>query len=53
MADPTATVECIAARESCSVRKINMTISLAFLAVPGARPRQGRHLEHRMGVTRL
>jgi site-specific DNA recombinase len=32
--DPTASTESIAKRESCSVRKVNMTISLAFLA-PG------------------
>jgi site-specific DNA recombinase len=30
--DPTASTESIAKRESCSVRKVNMTISLAFLA---------------------
>ena len=30
--DPTATSESIAKRESCSVRKVNMTISLVFLA---------------------
>ena len=30
--DPAATAETIAKRERCSVRKINMTISLAFLA---------------------
>ena len=32
MASPTATPESIAARERCSVRKVNMSISLAFLA---------------------
>ena len=32
IADPTATTESIAKRERCSVRKVNMTISLAFLA---------------------
>ena len=30
--DATASAEIIAAREGCSVRKVNMTISLAFLA---------------------
>jgi hypothetical protein len=32
ISDPNANVETIAAREGCSVRKINMTISLTFLA---------------------
>ena len=32
MTDPTANTESIAEREGCSVRKVNMTISLAFLA---------------------
>jgi site-specific DNA recombinase len=32
IADPTANTESIAGREGCSVRKVNMTISLAFLA---------------------
>jgi site-specific DNA recombinase len=32
--DPTASTESIAKRENCSVRKVNMTVSLAFLA-PG------------------
>jgi hypothetical protein len=32
IADPTASAESIAKRENCSARKINMTISLAFLA---------------------
>ena len=30
--DPAATTESIANRAACSVRKVNMTISLAFLA---------------------
>jgi site-specific DNA recombinase len=30
--DPTATAESIATRDGCSVRKVNVTISLAFLA---------------------
>lgn len=48
-----ANVEHIAAREGCSVRKVNMTISLAFLApdlIKGAI--EGR-LPHGMGVARL
>jgi hypothetical protein len=32
IADPTTNVACIATRDGCSVRKVNMTISLAFLA---------------------
>jgi site-specific DNA recombinase len=32
IADPAATTESIAGRESCTTRKINRTISLAFLA---------------------
>jgi len=32
IADPAITAGTIARRENCSVRKINMTISLAFLA---------------------
>ena len=40
IAEQTATTDSIAKRERCSVRKVNMTISLAFLA-PDLR--QGRH----------
>jgi hypothetical protein len=50
---PDATVDAIAGREGCSARKVNMTISLAFLApnlVKGAI--EGR-LPHGMGVARL
>ncbi len=50
---PGATAEAIAQRESCSARKVNMTISLAFLspalvkaALEGRLPRDG-------GVTRI
>jgi hypothetical protein len=32
IADPTANAASIAMRDGCSVRKVNMTISLAFLA---------------------
>jgi site-specific DNA recombinase len=51
--DPTASTESIAKRECCSVRKVNMTISLAFLApdLVGAAI-EGR-LPHGMGVARL
>ena len=51
--DPTANVEAIAKREGCSARKVNMTISLAFLA-PGLvnAAIEGR-LPRGMGVARL
>ena len=32
MSEPAKTMQTIAKREGCSVRKVNMTISLAFLA---------------------
>ena len=53
LTDPNVTTERIAAREKCSVRKINMTISLAFLApdlVKGAI--EGR-LPRGIGIARL
>ena len=53
ISDPSANAETIAARESCSIRKVNMMISLAFLAphlvkaaIEGRRP-------HGIGVVRL
>jgi site-specific DNA recombinase len=46
-------VEQIAARETCSVRKVNMTISLAFLAPDLVKaPIEGR-LPRGLGVARL
>jgi site-specific DNA recombinase len=45
--DPTANAESIARRGGCSVRKINMTISLAFLAPDLV------NLPRGMGVARL
>ena len=51
--DPTATSESIAKRESCSVRKVNMTISLAFLAPDLVRAAIEGRLPHGMGVARL
>jgi hypothetical protein len=38
--DPAANTESIADREGCSARRVNMTISLAFLA---PKPREGSH----------
>ena len=53
IADPAATTESIAGRESCATRKINMTISLAFLAPELVKaPIDGR-LPDGMGVARL
>jgi hypothetical protein len=43
----------IAKRESCSVRKVNMTISLAFLAPDLVRAAIEGRLPHGMGLARL
>jgi site-specific DNA recombinase len=51
--DATATAESIAKREGCSARKVNMTISLAFLAPDLVRAAIEGRLPHGMGVTRL
>ena len=51
--DPTASTESIAKRESCSVRKVNMTISIAFLAPDLVRAAIDGQLPHGMGVARL
>jgi DNA invertase Pin-like site-specific DNA recombinase len=53
MANPSASVESIAERESCSVRKVNMTISLAFLAPDLVRAAIDGRLPHGMGLSRL
>lgn len=53
LADSNTNVESIAAREGCSVRKINMTISLAFLAPHLVKAAIDGRLPHGMGVTRL
>jgi site-specific DNA recombinase len=50
---PDATVEAIATREGCSVRKVNMTISLAFLAPDLVKAAIEGRLPHGMGVARL
>jgi hypothetical protein len=52
-ADPTATVEAIAKREGCSARKVNMTISLAFLAPDLVKAAIEGRLPRGMGVARL
>jgi hypothetical protein len=51
--DLTATTEGIAKREGCSVRKVNMTISLAFLAPDLIKAAIDGRLPHGMGVVRL
>jgi site-specific DNA recombinase len=51
--DATATAEKIARRDGCRVRKVNMTISLAFLARNLVRAAIEGRLPHGMGVTRL
>jgi site-specific DNA recombinase len=51
--DATATAEGIAKREGCSVRKVNMTISLAFLAPDLVKAAIDGRLPRGMGVARL
>jgi site-specific DNA recombinase len=53
IADPTASADSIAKREQCSARKINMTISLAFLAPDLVKAAIDGRLPHGMGVARL
>lgn len=53
MTSPEATTEGIAGREHCSVRKVNMTISLAFLAPDLVKAAIDGRLPHGMGVARL
>jgi len=48
-----AAVEQIAAREKCSVRKVNMTISLAFLAPDLVKAAIEGRLPRGIGVARL
>jgi hypothetical protein len=53
IADPKATTESIAKRERCSTRKINKTISLAFLTPYLVKAAIEGKLPHGMGVARL
>ncbi len=53
IADPSANAENISARDGCSVRKVNMTISLAFLAPDLVKAAIDGRLPHGMGVVRL
>jgi hypothetical protein len=51
--DPAATTDSIATRAACSVRKVNMTISLAFLAPDLVKAAIDGHLPHGLGIARL
>jgi hypothetical protein len=53
LASPTANAESIAQRERCSIRRINMTISLAFLAPDLIKAAIEGRLPQGMGVARL
>src|SRR6266700_3021159 len=53
LADANANAESIAKRERCSIRKVNMTISLAFLAPDLVQAAIAGRLPHGMGVARL
>jgi site-specific DNA recombinase len=53
MTEQAITVEAIAQRERCSVRKVNMTISLSFLAPDLVKAAIEGRLPYGMGVTRL
>jgi site-specific DNA recombinase len=51
--DPAANTKSIADREGCSVRGVNMTISLAFLAPDLVKAAIDGRLPHGMAVVRL
>ena len=51
--DASITADSIATRESCSLRKVNMTISLAFLAPDLVKAAIDGRLPHDMGIARL
>jgi hypothetical protein len=53
MSEALASTQTIAIREGCSVRKVNMTISLAFLAPNLVKAAIEGRLPRGMGVTRL
>ena len=48
--EPSVTTESIAKRENCSVRKVNMTISLAFLSPALVKAAIDGRLPHRMAL---
>jgi site-specific DNA recombinase len=51
--DPSISTDRIAEREGCSVRKVNMTISLAFLAPDLVKAAIDGRLPYGMGIARL
>jgi hypothetical protein len=51
--DPAATTASIATGAQCSVRKVNMTVSLAFLAPDLVKAAIDGHLPHGLGIARL
>jgi len=53
LTDAAATTQAIAKRERCSVRKVNMTVSLAFLAPDLVKAALEGRLPRGVGVTRL
>lgn len=53
VANPTITIERIAERERCSFRKVNQTISLAFLAPDLVKAAIEGRLPYGMSVRRL
>lgn len=53
MSNPAANTETIAAREKCSVRQVNMTISLAFLSPTLVKAAVDGRLPRGVGVARL
>jgi site-specific DNA recombinase len=53
IADPTASADSLATRENCSARKINMTISLAFLPPDLVKAAIDGRLPSGMGIARL
>ena len=53
IAGPAATTESIAGREGCTTRKINMTISLAFLAPNLVKAAVEGRLPRGIGIERL
>jgi site-specific DNA recombinase len=53
ISDASVSTQAIAKREECSVRKVNMTISLAFLAPSLVKAAIDGRLPHGIGVTRF
>ena len=51
--DPAASPESVAKREQCTIRQVNMTVSLAFVAPEIIKAAIEGRLPHGIGVTRL